>query len=80
MMKNTASLNHIEMKKLLFTNWHAMRWIGLIISFFFIQQAIQFQEFLLGFVAVFFLFQSIFNRGCGLNGCKVVPFKKSKNE
>ena len=79
-MKNTASLNHIKMKKIFFTNWHAMRWIRLVIGLFFVQQAIQFQELMLGFVAVFFLFQSVFNTGCGLNGCKVPNFKKSKNE
>jgi hypothetical protein len=68
------------MKQLLFTNWHAMRWIRLAIGLFFIQQAIQFQHYLFGFVAVFFLFQAVFNTGCGLNGCKVSTFKKSKNE
>lgn len=68
------------MKQLLFTNWHAMRWIRLVIGLFFIQQAIQFQHYLFGFVAVFFLFQAVFNTGCGLNRCKVSTFKKSKNE
>lgn len=68
------------MKQLLFTNWHAMRWIRLVSGLFFIQQAIQFQHYLFGFVAVFFLFQAVFNTGCGLNGCKVSTFKKSKNE
>jgi hypothetical protein len=80
MIKNIASLNHIKMKKMLFTNWHAMRWIRLVIGLFFIQQAIQFHEFLMAFVAVFFLFQAVFNTGCGLNGCQVPTFKKSKNE
>lgn len=68
------------MKKVLFTNWHAMRWIRIVIGLFFIQQAVQFHEFLLGFMAVFFLFQALFNLGCGLNGCGVSTFKKSKNE
>ena len=68
------------MKELLFTNWHAMRWIRLVIGLFFIQQAIQFHEYLLGFMAVYFLFQAIFNTGCSLNGCEVPTIKKSKNE
>jgi hypothetical protein len=68
------------MKQLLFTNWHAMRWIRLAIGLFFLQQAIQFHEMVLGFMAVFFLLQSVFNTGCGLNGCGVPTYKKSKNE
>ena len=68
------------MKQLLLTNWHSMRWIRLAIGLFFIQQAIQYQQLLFGFIAVFFLFQSIFNTGCSLNGCSVSPLKKNKNE
>jgi hypothetical protein len=68
------------MKQLLFTNWHAMRWIRLAIGLFFLQQAIQFHEIVLGFMAVFFLFQSVFNTGCSLNGCSIPTYKKSKNE
>lgn len=68
------------MKQLLFTNWHAMRWIRLVIGLFFVQQAIQYHELLYGFIAVFFLFQAVFNTGCSLNGCQVSTLKKSKNE
>ena len=68
------------MKQLLFTNWHAMRWIRLVIGLFFVQQAIQYNEILFGLIAVFFLFQAVFNTGCSLNGCQVSTLKKSKNE
>jgi hypothetical protein len=68
------------MKQLLFTNWHAMRWIRIVIGLFFVQQAIQHQEGLFGFLALFFLFQAVFNTGCSLNGCEVSTFKKNKNE
>lgn len=68
------------MKQLLLTNWHAMRWIRLIAGLFLMQQAIQFHEILLGFMAAFFLFQAIFNTGCGLNGCSVSTIKKTKDE
>ena len=68
------------MKQILFTNWHAMRWIRLAIGLFFIQQAFQFHDYLFAFIAVFFLFQSLFNMGCGLNGCTVPTYKKNKNE
>lgn len=68
------------MKELLLTNWHAMRWIRLIVGLFLIQQAIQYHEFMYVFMAAFFLFQAIFNTGCGLNGCFISPIKKNKNE
>jgi hypothetical protein len=68
------------MKRLLLTNWHAMRWIRLIIGLFLIQQAIQYQQLIFGFMAAFFLFQAIFNTGCALNGCEVSTFKRDKNE
>jgi hypothetical protein len=68
------------MKRLLLTNWHAMRWIRLVIGLFLIQQALQYQQLIFGFMAAFFLFQAIFNTGCGLNGCEVSTFKKKKHE
>lgn len=68
------------MKQLLFTNWHSMRWIRLVIGLFFMQQAIQHREIVAGLVAAFFIFQSVFNTGCGLNGCAVPTPKKRKNE
>jgi hypothetical protein len=54
-----------------------MRWIRLVIGLFSTANH-TIPQFLLGFVAAFFLFYSIFNTGCGLNGCKVATFKKSK--
>lgn len=69
-----------NMKQILLTNWHTMRWIRLGIGLFFMQQAIQFQEILFGFMCLFFLFQSVFNTGCGLNGCAITTSKKTNNE
>lgn len=68
------------MKQILFTNWHSMRWIRLVIGLFFMQQAIQHREIVAGAVAAFFIFQSVFNAGCRLNGCEVPTLKKTKNE
>jgi hypothetical protein len=68
------------MKRLLFTNWHMMRWIRLLFGLFSVQQAIQYHEIMFAFLAAFFLFQSIFNTGCSLNGCAIPTNKKSKNE
>ncbi|WP_366183873.1 hypothetical protein [Flavobacterium ovatum] len=66
------------MKNIIFNNWHTMRWIRLAISLFLIQQTIQHHEILFGFMAAFFLFQAVFNRGCGLNSC-TIPTSKIKN-
>lgn len=68
------------MKQILLKNWHAMRWIRLAAGLFLIQQAIQFQEYFLGIMALFFLFQAVFNTGCGLNGCDISTTKKDKDE
>ena len=79
MMEN-IKLKNFKMKQLLFSNWHLMRWIRLIVGLFLIEQAIQLHEILYGFMALFFLFQAVFNTGCGLNGCAVSPIKKNKDE
>lgn len=68
------------MKAIIFSNWHAMRWIRLLIAVFLLQQAIQYQEVMLGFMALFFFIQAIFNMGCGPNGCAIPNNKKNKNE
>ncbi len=68
------------MKKLLFTNWHVMRWIRLAFGLFSLQQAFQYNEILFGVMAAFFLFQALFNTGCGLNGCTIPKNKTNSNE
>ena len=67
------------MKQLLFTNWHLMRWVRLAFGLFSLQQAFQYREILFGIMATFFLFQAIFNTGCGLNGC-AIPKNKTNND
>jgi hypothetical protein len=54
-----------------------MRWIRLVIGLF-LQQTIQFHNFYWVLWLHSSCFHSIFNTGCGLNGCKVATFKKSK--
>lgn len=59
------------MKQLLFTNWHLMRFIRLAFGVFLIFQGIETRQwFFFGF-AGFFLFQALFNQGCGVNGCDI---------
>jgi hypothetical protein len=66
------------MKQLLFTNWHAMRWVRLAFALFlFVQAYTNHQWFFIAF-GLFFLFQAIFNLGCGPNGCSIPNNKYSK--
>lgn len=54
----------------LFTNWHFMRWLRLVLGIFIAIQAVQMQDTFSGFIAVFFLFQAVTNTGCcGTKNC-----------
>lgn len=67
-------------KQVLFSGWHFMRWLRLIFGIFFLVQAIQVHDTLLGIIAGFFLFTSLTNTGCcGAGGC-AVPFQKTNKE
>ena len=68
------------MKQLLFTNWHTMRWLRLALALFlFVQSYITHEWFFIAF-GFFFLFQAVFNLGCGPTGCDVPNNKNFKNE
>ena len=63
-------------KQTLFTGWHFMRWLRLAFGIFFIVQAIQMHDSLIGAVGGFFLFTAATNMGCcGAAGC-AAPVKK----
>jgi hypothetical protein len=64
------------MKQLLFTNWHLMRWVRLAFSIFLFTQAYLIREWFFVVFGLFFLFQVIFNLGCGTNGCSISNQKK----
>jgi len=66
------------MKNLLFTNWHAMRWVRLAFAVFLFVQAFATHEWFFIAFGLFFLFQALFNLGCGANGCNVPNNKYSK--
>lgn len=66
------------MKELLFTNWHFMRWLRLAFALFLFVQAYSTQEWFFIVFGLFFLFQVVFNLGCGPNGCKVSNPKHEK--
>lgn len=66
------------LKKTIFTNWHFMRWVRLLMGLVIAFQAYQLQNGLLGFLAGFFLFQALTDTGCcGTNGCTVTPKRKN---
>jgi hypothetical protein len=63
-------------KQTLFTGWHFMRWLRLVFGIFFVIQAIQMHNTLIGVVGGFFLFTAVTNTGCcGAGGC-ATPVKK----
>lgn len=67
------------MKKLLFYNWHLMRFVRLTVALFLFYTAYETHEWFYVVFGLFFLLQSIFNLGCGNQGCHV-NYKNKKNE
>lgn len=66
-------------KQMIFTNWHFMRWLRLILGGFIAIQAIQNNDLVPGLIGAIFLYQAITNTGCcGANGCAVTPTKKTE--
>jgi uncharacterized membrane protein HdeD (DUF308 family) len=65
------------MKQVLFSNWHLMRFIRLVLVIFLFYNAFETHEWFFIAFGLFFLFQVIFNMGCGSNGCDV-NFNKKK--
>ena len=59
------------MINLLFTNWHLMRWVRLAFSLFLFGQAYITGEWFFIAFSLFFLLQTVFNLGCGPNGCAI---------
>ncbi len=68
------------MKQLLFTNWHIMRWLRLAFALFLFSQAYTTQEWFFIIFGLFFLFQVVFNLGCGPNACALPTSKKHQDE
>lgn len=58
------------MKKLLFSNWHFIRWVRLALFIGVTYHAVSSQQYFLLIFAAFFLFQVVFNT-CGSGSCEV---------
>ena len=68
-------------KQTLFTGWHFMRWLRLILGVVFIVQAIQMHDTMVGVIAGFFLVTAITNIGCcGAAGCAAPPRNTRENK
>lgn len=65
------------MKQLLFTNWHFMRILRVALACYLFYNAYATYEWFYIVFGLFFLFQAVFNLGCGANGC-AVPSKSIK--
>lgn len=64
----------------LLTNWHLMRIFRLALGIWAAVQAIQTHEYIIGLVALFFLYQAVTDTGCcGSNTC-YTPTSKIKPE
>jgi VanZ family protein len=66
----------IKMKQLLFSNWHFMRYLRFAFAVFLFYNAFETQEWFFIVFGIFFLFQAVFNFGCGSNGCRLPIEKK----
>ena len=67
------------MKRILFSNWHLMRFFRLAFAFILFYQAYETHRWFFVVFGIFFLFQATFNLGCGPKGCNV-SYKNKKNE
>ena len=67
-------------KQTLFTGWHFMRWLRLAFGIFFIIQAIEMHDTLIGAIGGFFLFTAITNTGCCSAASCAAPTRKSTKE
>lgn len=68
------------MKATLFTGWHFMRWLRLILGVVVGISAFQIHDSISGFVAAFFLFQAVTNTGCcGTSGCATTNTSEKQN-
>jgi hypothetical protein len=69
------------MKAILFTNWHFMRWLRLVLALIMIVQAFIVKDIVLGIIGLLFVLSALFNIGCcGAGGCYTpTPNNKKTN-
>jgi hypothetical protein len=63
-----------SLKQQLFTGWHFMRWLRLVMGIGVIAQAFWTKDAFIGIIGAFFVYQSLSGTGCcGMNGCTISP-------
>ena len=67
-------------KQTLFTGWHFMRWLRLVLGIVFLVQAIQMHDTVIGVIAGFFLVTAITNIGCCGAGRCATPTQKNTED
>jgi hypothetical protein len=68
------------MKKIIFSNWHFMRWLRLGLALFLMAQSISLHEWFFLIFALFFLFQALFNLGCNTTSCAIPTSNRKEHE
>lgn len=67
-------------KQTLFSGWHFMRWLRLVLGIVFMVQAIQMHDTMVGIIAGFFLVTAITNIGCcGAASCAAPKINAKEN-
>jgi hypothetical protein len=66
-------------RKVLFTKWYFMRWLRLCLGIYFIIEALNEKDPLLGFISAFFLFQAVTNTGCVAGKCSIQNGEENLN-
>lgn len=67
-------------KQTIFSGWHLMRWVRLIFGVFFLVQAFQIHDIMIGIIAGFFLLTALANVGCcGARSCAAPVQKETKD-
>lgn len=65
-------------RKMLLTNWHAMRWLRLGLALMIAVQAIEMHSWLAGVLAGLLFYQVVTNTGCCAAGNCTMPLDKNK--
>jgi len=64
-------MKNINWKKLLFTNWHIMRIVRLVLAIGISLHAYKSEESFFYFFALYFFLQAVFDFGCKTGNCEI---------
>lgn len=60
-------------KNTILNNWHAMRWLRLLMGAMILSAACEQKDVTIGLLSGVLIVQAVFNLGCGVQGCAVPP-------